>query len=355
MKEIESRKADHIQISLEEEVSYSHNQWDDVMLIHQALPEVNLEEIDTTVHFLGKKLSFPLIITAITGGYDKAELINKNLAEACERLQIGLGIGSQRAAIEEGEEGSYSIVKDYDIPLRIGNIGAPQLISQKGNSPLGMEEVYRAMEMMDAHCIAVHLNFLQEVVQPEGDTNAAGCLEAIRQLSREIPVIAKETGAGISRSAAMKLKGAGVVAIDISGAGGTSFSAVEMFRALKKNDEVSASLGRTFRDWGIPAPVSLLVSNVGLPLIASGGIRNGLDVARTIVLGAGCAGMARPLLRAALTSADEVEKILRIVQKEFRAAMFLTGCSSVDKLRKVQPVIIGKTKEWLDNYMEGVF
>jgi len=354
MKEIEGRKADHIQIAIEEDVGHAHNYWDDITLMHHALPEVDMEEIDTGVRFLGRKLSFPLIITAITGGYGKAEVINRHLAQACEHLQIGLGLGSQRAAIEEGGEESYSLIREYDIPLRVGNIGAPQLIGQRGRPALTPEEVRHAAEMVDAHCMAVHLNYLQEMVQPEGDTRALGVLEAIRRLAREMPIVAKETGAGISSLTARMLKGAGVVAIDVSGTGGTSFSAVEKHRALRKGEDVSARLGDTFREWGIPAPVSLIWADVGLPLIASGGIRGGLDIARGMALGASCAGMARPLVRAALESAQEVEKILTEVQREFRAAMFLCGCSRVEELAGTPPIITGRTREWLERGSEEV-
>ncbi len=250
MKQIEKRKADHIQVALEEDISSAHDHWDDIRLIHNSLPEIDMDEIDTSVNLFGKKLSFPLMITAITGGYSIAEKINRNLAEACQDLQIGLGVGSQRAALESGNIKSYSVIKDYDIPLRIGNIGAPQLIEQKGKRAFGKDDVSRAMEMIDADLMAVHLNYLQEVVQPEGDIKAKGCFDAIRSLCRDVPVLVKETGAGISNDVAVRLKGIGIRGLDVSGASGTSFSLVESKRSRKMGDIRCARIGETFRGLG---------------------------------------------------------------------------------------------------------
>ena len=347
MKGIEGRKSDHVDLALKEDVAHDYNHWNDIQLIHNSLPELDLDEIDTGVSFLGRDLDAPLIVTAITGGYPGAEKINRNLAEACQRLQIGMGVGSQRAAIESGDHSSYSMLREYDIPLRMANIGAPQLIKQGKRKALGKEAIDEAVEMIDAHCVAIHLNFLQEVVQPEGDTDSRGCLEAIRSSARDHRIVAKETGAGISTEVALRLMGAGVAAIDVSGVSGTSFSAVETFRAGKAGDRMGARLGRTFREWGIPAPVSLLWANVGLPLIASGGITNGLDIARGVVLGATCAGVARAVMDAAVESADRVEEELWIMITELRAAMFLTGCADLDQLSSSEYIITGRTREWL--------
>ncbi len=347
MRTIEGRKADHIDVVLKENVRHVHNHWQEVKLIHNALPEADLDEIDTRVEFLGSKLEHPLIVTAITGGYAQAERINRNLASACERLGIGMGVGSQRLALKNGKDPSYSVLSEYEIPLRIANIGAPQLIKQGELAPLGNEEANRAIEMIDGHCLAIHLNYLQEIVQPEGDNRSKGCLEAIRGLARDFSVIAKETGAGISTDVAVRLKGAGVAAIDVSGTSGTSFSAVEGHRAKRKGNTAGARLGGTFREWGIPSPVSLLWAQVGLPLIASGGIRTGLDVARSLVLGASCGGLAGPLIEAAMDSADRVTEELDAIIAELKATMFLTGCESVDQLANIKPVFIGMTREWL--------
>ena len=306
-----------------------------------------MTEIDTSCRLFGKKLAFPLIVTAITGGYSKAEKINRNLAEACQELQIGMGVGSERAAVENGADASYTILKDYDVPLMIGNVGAPQLIKQDRKKAFTVDQVKQAMEMIDADVMAIHLNFLQEVAQPEGDTNAKGCLDAIRKVAREVPSIAKETGAGISRQVAMKLKGSGIVGMDIYGTGGTSFSSVERFRAEKAGNIRCAAIGKLFSDWGIPAPASVLEANVGLPIIASGGLEDGLQLAKALALGAKCGGIARGVLREATISSKAVEERLVLIREELRAAMFLTGSSDVASLSSKDCIVTGKTAEWI--------
>jgi isopentenyl-diphosphate delta-isomerase len=352
MKQIERRKADHIEVTLDEDVSTGKNYWEEVKLVHCSLPEVDLDQVETSVEVFGKKLAFPLIVTAITGGYPKAKKINRNLAQACAELQIGMGIGSQRAGLEHGEEDSYSVMKDFDIPLRIGNIGAPQLIKQKDKRALDRTSIGRSMEMVDAHLLAVHMNFLQEVAQPEGDTKSAGCLDAIRSLAKEFPLLAKETGAGVSHEMAMRLRGIGMRGIDISGAGGTSFSAVEMYRAGRSGDARFEALGRTFRSWGIPAPVSTIWAQVGVPVIASGGVSSGLDVAKGIALGASCGGMARAVLKDALVSSEAVVERLRTVRAEFQVAMFLTGSRTVKELGSKNFILTGEVRDWIAQFEE---
>lgn len=348
MNQIERRKADHVQVSLEERVVQDHNHWDDVRLVHDSLPEVDLESIDTSITLFGKRLDMPLVVTAITGGFKQAEKINGNLAEACADMRIGLGVGSQRAGLEKIEPGSYTVLRDHDIPLRIGNVGAPQLVAQRRKAPFTIDQVRQAMEMVHADVMAVHLNYLQEVAQPEGDTQAAGCLDRIRDVAREVPTIAKETGAGISREVAMRLKGTGIVGMDISGVSGTSFAAVEMHRARKVGDKRCAALGKLFYDWGIPAPASVLEANVGLPIIASGGMANGLHIATSIALGAKCGGMAGSILPAALESAQAVKDRLLQIKDELRVAMFLTGASDVRSLGRKEYVLLGSTREWVE-------
>jgi isopentenyl-diphosphate delta-isomerase len=337
LKQIEKRKSDHIEIALEEQVCCGYRYWDDVKMVHCALPEVDMSEIDTSCKLFGKKLAFPLIVTAITGGYSKAEKINRNLAEACQALQIGMGVGSERAAVENGTDGSYTVLKEFDVPLKIGNIGAPQLIKQKRKKAFTVDQVKQAMEMIDADVMAIHLNFLQEAAQPEGDTNAKGCLDAIRKVAREVPSIAKETGAGISHDVAMKLKGSGIIGMDISGMGGTSFSAVERFRAERAGDARCADIGKLFSE-----------ANVGLPMIASGGVEDGLQVAKALALGASCGGIARGVLKAAMISSKAVEERLILIREELRAAMFLTGSSNVASLSSKDCIVTGKTAEWIN-------
>jgi len=301
------RKGEHVEIVANKDVSASTNYWDDVLLLHNSLPEVDFDDISTETEFMGRRIGAPIVISGMTGGFDKALEINRNLARAAEELRIPMGVGSQRAAIEDKSlAATYSVVADYDIPLRIANIGVPQLIPQKNKRAYGLNEALEALDMVKGELLAIHLNYLQEVVQPEGDRNARHVLDAISEICRHVPVMAKETGAGIGREAALKLKLAGVRAIDVGGLGGTSWSAVEHYRAKRKGDEIGSRLGKLYWNWGIPTPVSLLECNIGLPLVATGGIRNGLDVARAICLGASCAGVAGTIIKAAMKSAEDV-------------------------------------------------
>ena len=347
MTQMKERKADHIEIALTKKVSPDYCYWDDVKLMHEALPEIDPEDIDTRVNVLGKNLDFPFIVTAITGGFSGAKKINSNIAKACSELGIGMGVGSQRAAVEKIDKESYAVIKDYDVPLVIGNVGAPQLIQQKKKKKFTAEDVDAAAELIGADAMAVHLNFLQEVVQPEGDTNSKGCYDAIRDLAKNRSIIVKETGAGISERTAERLRGIGIRAIDVAGMGGTSFSAVELYRAENAKDSVRTSLGKTFFDWGIPAPVSVIQADVGLPIIASGGIMNGLHAAKAISLGACCAGGANIVLKEATESAEAVKQKLITIREELRAAMLLTGSPDISALSYAEYIIVGKTREWM--------
>ena len=349
MTKMKERKTDHIDICLNKRISPDHCYWDDIKLIHEALPEVDLDDIDTSARVLGKKLNFPFIVTAITGGFSGAKKINSNLAEACAELGIGMGVGSQRAALENVDIESYAVIKEYDVPLVIGNLGAPQFVKQKGKNVYNSESIRIAKDLIDADVVAIHLNFLQEIVQPEGDTCAKGCYDAIKEAAKEHPVIVKETGAGISRRTIDRLKGIGIKGIDIAGMGGTSFSAVELYRAESVKDDIRTAIGRTFFDWGIPSPVSLMnAEDSGIQVIASGGIRSGLHVANSIALGACCGGAANLLLKEASESADAVKKKLMIIREELKAAMFLTGSSNISELGNADHIITGKTKEWME-------
>lgn len=347
MTHIKDRKAEHINICLNELTEPSYNYWNDVKLIHEALPEIDMDEIDTSCDVLGSRLDFPFIVTAITGGFPGATKINENIAKACSELNIGMGVGSQRAGIDGVDTESYEIIKNYDVPLLIGNVGAPQLVQQKKKRAYGIEDVQRARDLIDADYVAIHLNFLQEIVQPEGDTNARGCLDAIKEIARECPIIAKETGAGVSSSTVERLSSAGVRAIDVAGMGGTSFSAVELYRARNAGDEIRTSVGKTFFDWGIPTPVALMSAGNKLPLIASGGIRTGLDVARSICLGGMCAGSANLILAEATQSADAVKNKLITIREELKAAMLLTGSKDIETLSKQRYIVLGETEKWM--------
>ena len=350
MMTIKSRKADHIEICKNERTAPGYCYWNDVRLVHNALPEIDYDDIDMSCRLFGEKLEFPLVVTAITGGFEGAKKINANIASACADLGIGMGVGSERAGITGVCPESYSVIKDYDVPLVIGNVGAPQLVRQKDKEPFSRDYVVAAMELIDADIMAVHLNFLQEVVQPEGDMNAAGCRDAIRSLARDLPILAKETGAGISKDVAMRLKGIGVQGIDIAGMGGTSFAAVELHRAMEAGDNVRSNIGDTFLDWGIPAPVSLVEAGCsGLPLIASGGILDGIHVASAIAMGASCAGMANAILREACESADAVKEKLTIIKEELKAAMLLTGSKDIKALSKAKHVVLGESRAWMES------
>ncbi|UCH88639.1 MAG: type 2 isopentenyl-diphosphate Delta-isomerase [Thermoplasmata archaeon] len=352
------RKADHVDICLNKPVNASYNYWDDVKLVHSALPELNYDDIDTRIKLFDKELSAPVIIAAMTGGFktDKydAEQINGNLAEAAATAGVGMGVGSQRAALKNRElERTFSVVKGYDVPLVIGNIGAPQLVPQKEEkTPLTKDELQSAREQVGADIIAVHLNYLQEICMVDGDLNALDCLKALKDLASDIPLLAKETGAGLSREAALKLKEAGVAGLDVGGLGGTSFAAVEKHRAEHYGDKVHERIGTTFWDWGIPTPISVLESNVGLPLIATGGVRNGSDIASALVLGANAAGMARQFLAAAVESAAAVTELLNIIIDELKSSMFLLGAGTVKDLADKNYILTGKTYQWYQQRQE---
>ncbi|MBX8637882.1 MAG: type 2 isopentenyl-diphosphate Delta-isomerase [Thermoplasmata archaeon] len=344
----EKRKGEHVDIVLNKPVNSTSNYWDDVTMVHNSLPEIDFGSISTETEFLGRKIGAPIVISGMTGGFAKAKDINRNLAEAASALQIPMGVGSQRAALENPElAGTYSVVSDYDIPLTIANIGAPQLIGQKGKRAYRVDDATKAMEMINADVLAIHMNYLQEVVQPEGDRNANGVVEAISSIAGKMPVMAKETGAGVSRKTALMLKKAGVKAIDVGGLGGTSWSAVEYHRARSRGNGLGERLGKTFWNWGIPTPVSVTKANVGLPVVASGGIRNGLDAAKAICLGASCAGLAGALIRSASESSLAVKSELMGIIEELRVAMFLTGSQNVRDLSKKKCIISGMTGVWI--------
>jgi len=345
----EQRKAEHVNIILQENVSAEYNYWNDVRLLHRALPEVDLDNIDISATFFGKRLEAPLIISSMTGGFSMGKEINENLAKGAAEVGVAMGVGSQRAAIEKPElEPTYAVVKDHDVPLMFANLGVPQLVPQAGKRAYGAAEAKKAMDMIGADALIVHLNFLQEVVQPEGDRRAKGCLAALRAVASRFPVMAKETGAGISRDAALALKKAGVKAIDVGGLGGTSFSAVEHYRARKEAASLKERLGATFWNWGIPTPASLVLADVGLPTVATGGVRSGLDAAKGFALGATAAGMAKPMLEAAKVSGEAVAAELRAVIEELKAAMFLTGSSSLAELREQRVIVGPPTANWLE-------
>lgn len=345
---IEQRKEEHIRIAENEKVESEHNYWDDIKFIHQPLPELDFDQIDCNISLLGRKLSYPIIISSMTGGTQLAKKINRNLAAAAEKLHIAMGVGSMRAALEKPElADTFSVISEFNIPLKIANIGAPQLIKQSKEA-FRSAEIEKAITMIDANALYIHLNFLQEMVQPEGDRRAKGILKRISEVSASFPVIVKETGNGISRDAALELKDAGVKGIDVGGLGGTSFAAIEYYRAKKVNDEEKMSSGSTFWNWGIPSPASIVYSQVGLPVIGSGGLRNGLDLAKAISMGAVAGGFARTLLNSADEGGDMVIKNLSHTIRDLKIAMFLTRSRAVNDLQKARKVILEPLKSWID-------
>src|SRR5256884_2049355 len=262
----EQRKAEHVNIILQENVSAEYNYWNDVRLVHTALPEIDLDDIDVSVKFFGKRLQAPLVISSMTGGFGMGKEINSNLAKAAAEVGVAMGVGSQPVALEKPDLAStYAVVKDHGVPLIFANLGAPQLVPQEGKRAYGLVDAKKAVDMIRADALIVHLNFLQEVVQPEGDRRAKGCLAAIRSLAAKFPVMAKETGAGISRETATLLKQAGVQAIDVGGLGGTSFSAGEHHRPRKEAPSLKEGPGAPLWGTGGPTPAPFCLCPLGLP------------------------------------------------------------------------------------------
>jgi isopentenyl-diphosphate delta-isomerase len=326
--------------------------WDEVHLPHRALPELDFAELDTSVELFGHRLRLPLLISSMTGGHADAEAVNAALGRAAERHGLGMGLGSGRAMLSRPELTRTFAVARREAPsaLLYANIGVPQLIAQRDRSGYTSRELLPLIESLRADALAVHLNFLQEAVQPEGDLRARGCLEAVRRLCAElpVPVLAKETGAGIGPDEVRALARAGVAAVDVSGTGGTSWAVVEAKRAAERGDARRAQLGERFATWGIPTPVALWQSrDAGVPLLAGGGIRSGLDAARAIALGAVAVTVARPLLVAALQGDAALDAWIEQFALELKTALFLTGARTIAELRQVRPAFTGTLWQWL--------
>jgi isopentenyl-diphosphate delta-isomerase len=342
-----SRKLDHLRICAAGGVEAGFSGFSDVRLVHAALPECSLPGIDTEVRFLGHRLASPLFIAAMTGGHPGALPINRNLAAAAERCGIGMGVGSQRAALEDPDlEDSFTVVREAaPRAFLCANLGAVQLRDH------GIEWAERAVDMIDADALCIHANFLQEAVMPEGDHDARGCLAALGTLCREssVPVILKETGAGVSREMAARLWAAGVSAIDLGGLGGTSWAKVE---GIRSPGSPAARLGERFSDWGIPTVVSLCEVAGGGPVIATGGVRSGLDMAKALALGADLCGMALPLLSPAMESEEAVVEAINGYTGELAVAMFLSGARTVKSMRNVRYWITGATRQMTKKIQE---
>lgn len=332
----QQRKLDHIRICIEEDVAFHQTTtgFDRYRFLHRALPELDMREIDTSTTVLGRTLRAPLIISAITGATELSRRINRHLAAAAQSLGVGLGLGSQRPAIESPKLADSYQVRDVapDI-LLLANVGAVQL-----NYGFGARECRAAVEMIGADALALHLNPLQEAIQPEGQTNFANLLEKISEIcaALPVPVIVKEVGNGISGEVAAQLLATGVAGIDVAGAGGTSWARVELHRQKDRRRQETAEV---FGEWGIPTAESIeMVRAVGaeITLIASGGIRNGVDAAKAIALGADAFGLAGPLVEPAVASSEAVEAALSAIIEQLRVAMFCTGSRNVVALRAAQ-------------------
>jgi len=328
-----SRKADHIRINLEEDVSSGLTTGlEHYHFTHQALPELNLEDVDLQSELFNRQLNAPILISSMTGGTDQAGKINSTLAEAAQETRIAMGLGSQRAAIEDPDlQSTFQVRKNAPDVLLFANLGAVQL-----NYGYGYEECQLAVEMIDADALILHLNPLQEAVQPEGDGNFAGLLVKIEKVCKKlsVPVIVKEVGWGFSEQAASQLAAAGVSAIDVSGAGGTSWTKVEMHRT---SDPYQAHLAAAFIEWGIPTTQALKNVKSGAPdmtIFASGGIRNGIDIAKCIALGASLGGMAGLFLKAANESLETTVDTIRLIQKQIQVTMFAAGAANIDQLKQ---------------------
>jgi len=347
--ETTKRKLSHLHTTLHQQVqSHIPTGFDDVRLIHKALPEIDRGEIDMSTEIFGHKLRAPLVIESMTGGTPLAAKINRILASVAEKLGVAMGVGSQRAGIEDEKLAyTYRVAREAapSIPL-FANLGCPQLARDDA-----LERAKKAVDMIDATGLFVHLNALQESVQYEGETNFSNMLRKISEISKalSVPVLIKETGAGISKETAQAVERAGARGVNVSGLGGTSWAAVEYYRAKAKKYPIQKELGTTFWDWGTPTVPSIVeVSNsTSLKVFASGGVRNGLHIAKAIALGAHYGGLALPMLKSA--SSGEKGALLRLttVIEELKNAMFLTGSKNLNALRNAPLVITGTTYQWL--------
>jgi isopentenyl-diphosphate delta-isomerase len=330
---IRLRKTDHIRINLEEDVrSGLATGLERYRFNHRALPELDLEAVDLGQELFGKRLAAPLLISSMTGGTEQAGQINRTLAAAAEQAGVAMGLGSQRAALEHPEvAGTYRVREVAPTALLFANLGAVQL-----NYSYGVDECRRAVEMIEADALILHFNALQEAVQPEGDTRFAGLASKVEAVCRSlnVPVIAKEVGWGFSQADITLLAGAGVAAIDVAGAGGTSWTQVEMHRAT---NPAQRRLAAAFIDWGIPTAEAILNVRTAAPemtIFASGGLRSGVDIAKCIALGATLGGMAAPFLKAAVTSLDETVRTITEIAHEIQVCMFAAGAGDLQALRQ---------------------
>ncbi len=323
------RKAEHIRLALDRRMQVERSYFDDYRFEHRALPEIDFDDVRIGCGFLGRELEAPLLISCMTGGTGAAEEINRRLAEAAEARRVALGVGSQRKAIDDPETAATFRVREFapSVPI-LANLGAVQL-----NYGYGIDECRVAVDMIEADALVLHLNALQEALQPEGQLNFRGLLPKIARVveALDVPVVVKEIGCGISATVGRQLANVGVRILDTAGVGGTSWARIEAARA----DEVA--LGERFADWGVPTPESIrqLAAVPGVQVIGSGGIRSGVDAAKALALGADVAGMAFPFLEAANASTEAVVDRISRTAFELRTCMFCTGAADLTALRRV--------------------
>lgn len=353
VEQIKKRKREGIEIPLTENVQGKENSTylEYVKLFHNALPEINFDEIDLSTTLFEKSFSAPLIIDSMTGGTDEAFLINKRLGQIAEKYGLGMGLGSQRAGLK-----SEKLVESYSIARKvapnaflIANIGGAQLAGG-----LSTSDILKIIKMIDANALAIHLNPLQELIQPEGEPRFKGILQRIANLVHdiEIPIIVKEVGSGISADVALRLENSGVGSINIAGSGGTSWAGIEKIRADQHGEYIKSRLGELFWDWGIPTALSILLvsKSVKIPIIASGGLRNGLEIAKCLILGSNLCAMAFPFLKRAAESEEELERFTQLILTEIKATMFLLGTKDIVSLKNTRYILTDKLADVLGNY-----
>lgn len=339
---LSARKADHLALCAEGEVGFDQKTTllEEVELVHDALPDRALDEVDLRTPFAGRTLRAPLIIAAMTGGTERAELVNRDLARVAEEEGIGFAFGSQRPLLTRGVEAGYRVRDLAPTTLVLGNIG---VVQARETPTAALREM---LDRSGADALCVHLNPAQELAQPEGDRDFRGGLDTLRRLVAELdrPVIVKETGCGLSRAVGERLWAAGVRRVDVSGAGGTSWVQVEALRAAGDQRR----LAERFRDWGIPTAASVAqLSGLGLEVVATGGVSHGLDAARALALGARCVGVARPFLKAQTQGLDALRAAVRGMVAEMRVACLLAGASSPTELA-TRPVVLGaQLRRWV--------
>ncbi len=344
---VAQRKADHIELCATGDVGFRSKTtlFEDVEFFHDSLPELSLDAVDTQVVLLDKRLRAPIIIAAMTGGTERAREINLGLAEIAEERGYGFGLGSQRAMLLSEEKSSTYSVRDVaPTTLVMGNIGGVQARS------MPTEALAELSARVGADAMCIHLNPAMEIIQPGGDRDFEGVLATLERLARELPwpIVAKETGCGISPAVAMRLAQSGIRHVDVSGAGGTSWVAVETARSEPDN----RSLGEAFRDWGIPTAASVAIARRSRPrfktIIATGGVSSGLDIAKALALGAHAAGIARPVLKAFTEGGKAgAVRFLQAIEAELRAAMLLVGARNVSAMRKAPHLVTGRLRRYI--------